>query len=866
MLRLTLTQMRRSTGRLLAAGLAIMLGTAFIAATLLGTAVIRDTTYSAVTAEIADADVVIGSGDELLTPDQLGDVRALPDVAVADGQVSLFGSLVAGGRQDWGDVRTVGSPGLSADTLHEGVLPTGRGEVALNASSADRLEVEVGDTLTMSTEIFLPAPAGAEDVPGYVDDELTVVGILENPSALIGFGSTVLVTPAQRDAWLDETGRELAFEQILVRAADGAAPAAVAADVAAELPTASVRTGEEYAQQALQDLTGQAYVLTAVILAFGALAMFVAAIVITNTFQVLVAQRTHTLALLRAVGATKRQVRRSVLTEALLLGVLAGVAGLALGTALAQGALWVLGAQDLPFPIPTSVTVTPAAVVVPVVTGAVVTVLAALSPARAATVVSPLAALRPPQPPDPRGASRLRLVASLVLVLGGGAMVAAAPLLARTGSLDEETAVLGGLALGIGGGIVSFAGVMLGMVFVVPTVVRALGGLARRVGGGTPARIATANAVRNPRRTAATATALVIGVTLVALMSTGAVSARASLDAMLRSQFPVDLVVTSSAWDPQTERTRELTPTQLETVERTENVAETLGVAEARATFPTANGEVEVEISLVDPQAAESVMRDDSVLEGLTDDTLLVGSAWARTTGLTDGQTATVGDAELTVVVGGTGSWAYAPLAQRDAIDPEAPVAELWVRLTGTDQGATITAVADRLTEAQAAAAVGDPDALYDTPYVDGPAAQREIFEQVVNTLLAIVVGLLAVAVVIALIGVANTLSLSVIERRRESALLRAMGLTRGQLRRMLAVEGVFLALAGVLIGAVLGLLYGWAGTAVLLGRSGELALAVPWGYLAAIVGVALLAGLAASVLPARSAVRTPPVAALAAE
>src|SRR5690606_29995903 len=127
---------------------------------------------------------------------------------------------------------------------------------------------------------------------------------------------------------------------------------------------------------------------------------------------------------------------------------------------------------------------------------------------------------------------------------------------------------------------------------------------------------------------------------------TGAVSARASLDAMLRSQFPVDLVVTSSAWDPQTERTRELTPTQLETVERTENVAETLGVAEARATFPTANGEVEVEISLVDPQAAESVMRDDSVLEGLTDDTLLVGSAWARTTGLTDGQTATVGDAE----------------------------------------------------------------------------------------------------------------------------------------------------------------------------------------------------------------------------
>src|SRR5690606_31196520 len=134
------------------------------------------------------------------------------------------------------------------------------------------------------------------------------------------------------------------------------------------------------------------------------------------------------------------------------------------------------------------------------------------------------------------------------------------------------------------------------------------------------------------------------------------------------------------------------------------------------------------------------------------------------------------------------------------------------------------------------------------------------------RSLLAFVVGLLGVAVVIALIGVANTLSLSVIERRRESALLRAMGLTRRQLRAMLGIEGVLLALTGVLIGIVLGLLYGWAGTAVLLGQTDELTIAVPWLHIAAIVLVAVLAGLAASVLPARSAVRTPPVAALATE
>ncbi|WP_324653614.1 ABC transporter permease [Georgenia sp. H159] len=866
MLRLTLTQMRRSTGRLVAAGLAIMLGTAFIAATLLGTAVIRDTTYSAVTAGIGDADVVVRSGEDLLTPEQLDEVRALPDVSVADGRVSISGSLVAGGRQDWSGVQSVGSPGLSAATVMEGVLPTARGEVALSASSAERLEVGIGDSLTISGDVYLPPPPGKEESEAFFEDEVTVVGLLQNPSALVGDGVSTLVTPSQRDAWVEQAGRELAFDEVLVRAADGASPESVSDAVSQVLPSADVRTGEAYAQQMLQDLTGQAYVLTAVVLAFGALAMFVAAIVITNTFQVLVAQRTHTLALLRAVGATKRQIRRSVLTEALILGVVAGLGGLVLGTALAQGALWVLAAQDLSFAVPENVTITATAVLVPVLTGALVTVLAAMSPARAATVVSPLAALRPPQPPDPRGASRLRVVASLLLLVVGGTMVAAAPFLAGSQAIDDESAVLGGLALGIGGGFVSFAGVMLGMVFVVPTVVRALGAVAQRLGGGTPARIATANAARNPRRTAATATALVIGVTLVALMSTGAVSARASLDALLRSEFPVDLVVTSSAWDPQTQRPGELTPAQLDVVERTEHVAETTEVHEAQATVDTSAGTVETGISLVDVQAAQDVMLDSSLLDGLEAGTLLVGSAWARDTGVTDGETVTVGDAELTVEFFGSGYTAYAPLALREAIDPEAPVTELWARLSGADHGATITAVADRLTEAQATTTADNPEAMYETPYVDGPAAQREVFEQVINTLLAIVVGLLAVAVVIALIGVANTLSLSVIERRRESALLRAMGLTRGQLRRMLAVEGVFLALAGVLIGAVLGLLYGWAGTAVMLGRSGELALAVPWVYLAAIVVVALLAGLAASVLPARSAVRTPPVAALAAE
>lgn len=863
MLRLTLTQMRRSGGRLVAAGLAIMLGTAFIAATFLGTSVIRDTTYLSVTADIGEADVVVHNVEDLITQEELADVRALPEVSVADGSLDVFASVAAGGRQDWAPLSAVGSPGLSTHEPVEGRLPTSSGEVALSSSTTERLELDLGDTVNLSADLWMLAGPDDEEPP-LLEDDLALVGVVEDPSVLTGGGTVALVTPDQRDAWVRAAGHDVGYHQLLVRAHGGTHPEDAAAAVGAALPDDVVQTGEEYAQETLSAITGQGYMLTAVVLAFGALAMIVAAIVITNTFQVIVAQRTHVLALLRAVGATRGQIRRSVLTEALLLGVLSGVAGLLLGVGLAMAALWVLGGADLPFPLPDSVRITPAVVLVPVITGALVTWLAALSPAHAATSVSPLAALRPPQPPDPRRSSRVRLAASLVLLVGGGLMVAAAPLLAANEGIDEETAMLGGLALGIVGGVVSFAGVMLGMVFVVPSVVRLLGGAGARLGGGTTARIATVNAVRNPRRTAATATALVIGVTLVTLMSTGAVSTRASLDSMLRAQYPVDMSVESTFWDPDTGQNTALTPSQVEAVRDAEGVVD---VAEVSATtLPLSDGGpsdryLEIPVTVVDRAAVADIMRDPTLFDGLSDTTVVAGPLWARDMTVEEGDQLTLGDGVVvTVVVADLGSEAYASTELAERLGQDVATTQLWARLQDAGSATTIRDVQDRLTEL----AAGDPDAS--TPLVTGPAAEREIFEQVVNTLLAIVVGLLAVAVVIALIGVANTLSLSVIERRRESALLRAMGLTRGQLRAMLAVEGVILALGGVCVGAVLGLVYGWAGTAVILGRSGDLSLAVPWGHLAAILGVAVLAGLAASVLPARSAVRTPPVAALAAE
>lgn len=878
MLRLTLAQMRRSTGRLVAAGLAIAIGTAFITATLLGTGMVRDTTRSAVTASIAHADVVISSPQKPLTDDHLADVRALPETGVADGRLSMHASLAAGGRQSWASVITVPSPGLEGEELLSGDLPRGAGEVAVNHSVVERLDLAVGDPIELSTEIRKPG-SDWEAVGTTVEDEVTLVGTLADASGLIGMGNTAMVTAAQQAAWMDAGGLAPMYDQLLVRTAPGTSPEQAASAVSALLPEASATTGAEYADALLADLIGQAYILTAVILAFGGLAMFVAAIVITNTFQVLIAQRTHTLALLRAVGATRPQIRRSVFTEAVLLGTLAGLTGLLLGVGLAQAALWVLQRQDLPFPLPEGLALSWPVILVPLLTGAVVTLLAASSPARAATAVSPLAALRPAQSPDPRGASRPRLVLTSVLLLLGGAMVAVAPFLSSADALDEETAVFGGLALGLLGGLISFTGVMLGMVFLAAPMVRLIGRILGRFGGGPATRIATANAARNPRRTAATATALVIGVTLVTLVSTGAVSARASLDLLLRDQYPVDVVVESMAWDPETGQPASLTEGQIETVRATEGVSEVLEIPAASALLGVAGGSSELGVTLtgLDQETLADVARSPEKFADVVPGTAVIGSALARELDLTtgsdirlapdSGSATAVGDSaddvvELTVAVADLGpQWSvYVTPDVVGSIDPRAATTVVWARLTeDADQVRTINAVEDQLTDLSATA-----DA--DTPYITGPAAERAMFEQVIDTLLAIVTGLLGVAVVIALIGVANTLSLSVIERRRESALLRAMGLTRHQLRRMLAVEGVFLAMVGVLVGLVAGLLYGWAGTGVLLGRADQIALAVPWAHVAAIVVIAVLAGLTASVLPGRRAARTPPVAALAAE
>jgi putative ABC transport system permease protein len=652
--------------------------------------------------------------------------------------------------------------------------------------------------------------------------------------------------PSDATAWSGYTNLTQATRTFLVAKAPGASADDVRAAVqGATKADVRVLTRDEAATESIDRNTGDGHVLVAIVLGFAAIALLVAALVIANTFQVLVAQRTRTLALLRCVGAGKAQLRGSVLLEAGVLGAGASAVGIATGIGLAQAALVALKHAQLDVPLPPTVHVTPAVVLVPFLVGTVVTLLASLVPAQAATRVSPIAALRPVEAPvAPLRSGGVRLWLAGLLAIGGALGLAGA--IAMGHAVSGSTLIA--LGLGVVSGAASFVGVLLGAVYWLPRCVTLVGSALSR--SGVAARLAVANTARNPRRTAATSTALLIGVTLVAMMATGAASARASTDHQLDSQYPVDMEAASDAALP---------ADAARIVAGLDGVRDVVAMRGAHLRV----GSEPLPVYAPVEGDVHDVVRDGSIASELTDGVVLLPTSSGSKPGhqpavLLDPQTGqpVKGAATRTVDAVRSTLGGFEGLTTRatlESIAPHAATTGLWIRLSS---GADPALVQDALESAL-------PSVTLD---VRSGAADRLRYANVIDTLLAIVVGLLAVAVLIALVGVANTLSLSVLERRRESATLRAIGLTRGRLRWTLGIEGMLIAGVGAVLGVALGLVYGWAGAAVVLGNTGDLTLAVPWQRLTGAVLVAVVAGLLASVLPARSAVRTPPVAALAVE
>ncbi|WP_304502162.1 ABC transporter permease [Brachybacterium sp. FME24] len=717
--------------------------------------------------------------------------------------------------------------------LDEGVPAASETEIVLDAGAADALGVGIGDEVTLPAESSMTG----QEVP------FTVVGIAPAAEgAVFGGNSRILVSEANAELLLGPTVGTVT-ETWLASVPEGADPAEVAASAGSDDLT--VRTVEEAEEEAAGSVMSDFAALGMMLAVFVVIALFTSAVVIANTFAVTIAQRTRSLALLRTLGATRAQVRGVVLRESLAVGVIGAVVGMIGGHLVVQAALaaadamgWLESLMLVPF--------SPLSVLLPIVAGVAITLAASLAPMRSATKVAPLQALRPVPPSQRRGLG-VQGILGLVAIVLGIVVMAGGTALALSGSATI------GILLAMVGGVVSFTGVLLSLVIVTRPLSALVGRVMGRI-GGLPARVASANVARNPRRSAATIAALLIGTTLMTMMAVGARTAEATLTSELDSRRPIDLVVSGEEM-PQ---------------DAVEQIAAITGMD---STYAAARGDVPVGVAEpmtlfgMSPEAVRETSHRPEMADDLVDGVVLLGQERSERFGVTDGQVLEIEGAdgaahELRVQVDANLQMSLVTPATLEQLlgDRATPV----VVADFADPGTAERADVDALSLVSAVDEVTSGDGYVDTS-ADFGGAEREAYAQILTILLGITLALLAVAVLVALVGVANTLSLGVIERTGENALLRALGTTRRQMRAMLAWEGVLLALVGAALGIVIGSVYGMLGINALLGSEYPVSITIPWGQVALVLGLAILAGAVASVLPGRAAARTAPAAALAA-
>lgn len=841
MLRVAFSQFQSHSRRFIAVGLAVMLSVAFLSTTLMMGASTRASLGASLGEAYSKAGLIATPDTGTFNDAALAAVRAVPGVTEAYGRMEAYTEFTAGGQEVFAQARNLAPMALETAAVTDGALPESADGVAVDRAAAARYGLRVGDSLT------LRAPGGTTTVA------MTVTGILRGsndpftsalPQIVAGTPAVSALAAGARDP---QGGTGAGYGTIQLALASGTDAATTSKNVLAALTGvgagAQVKTADEQVTAQVAMMTGGQDELTIILLAFAGVALIVSGLVVTNTFAVLVAQRTRELALLRCLGACRSQVRNSVLAEALVVGLVSSAAGVLAAVALMAALIGWAGTQpDMAF---ATMAVPSSSVIAGLAVGTFLTLGAALVPAKAATAVAPLAALRPA---DDAGIGNRR--GRVRLVLGLAALALGIPLLAL-----GAAGVM--LVVAFAGGVLSFVGVLLCATLFVPQLVGLAGRLASPA--GVPGKLAALNAVRNPARTSVTAAALLIGVTLVSLMMTGAATARQAFDDALAGTYPVDMAITGGA----------LTALERDAAARIDGVA-------TAALLPVAGtmaGEgMDSPVYALDAAEAGRLLRDTTITlepgriylpEGSPAGSVEVNGAAGRATleavVLRTRNIPALVSTDTARQSGLTGS-GVAPTdsARTDGTGPAASA--VWLRLADAPGGAPLSA--DRIKDIQSAVAQA---AGVSAGAVSGAAIERVTFNEVIDVLLLVVTGLLGVAVLIALIGVANTLSLSVLERTRENSLLRALGLTKGQLRGMLALEAALVAGVAAVIGAVLGSVYGWLGARSALGSLAEVTPSVPWLQLLGVLAVAVVAGLLASVIPARRAARLSPVQGLAA-
>lgn len=868
---ITIKMMKKNMKMLVPAGIAILIGTAFIACTFLFGNTLNDTLRTQLTAQYAQANYIIQSTSAMSGSDTMptvGDVKT-KQINTTDGVKSTYIQQMLPVNASTGDKSaTLLAINASSDDrllpvkMAKGHQPTGDGQIALPSKLADQLSVNIGDKVTLAAN-YGSGISGSDSV------ELTVCGFTEDTNgaygsyggaAVIGDNTMAKLQGADSESDLMFTGMTLDIDE---SKADAAVPA-----IRKLLPEGySIETRQKAGDEALKSLSQSGTnAVTVFLMCFGILAMFVAALVIANTFQVLVAQRRRTLALLRTIGAQKGQLYRSVIGEAAILGLIASALGIAFGSAIMaivvhSHALASLGMNG-------GLVFTWQVFVIPLVFGVVMTMLASIGSARSATRVTPLEALRPIEVSDnkragiARGATGFLLIA-LGLVLTVGAVMMLRSALTSSSDLSDGYSTM--LLAAIAGCALIFIGLVITAAFWMPLLMRLGGAFAALF--GPAAKIAHANIQKNPRRVASTGVALLIGVTLVSCIGTGAACAKQTMNNTLDTHYSVDMVAKGS----------KLSKSTADKIAKIDGVKTTLYAPIARGSVTVGGEERSATlIGVSDTATLSKVLRAD--LGGVS---LGEGKALAPTYSAFTGKVLSFKNGQVSFTASddsGSGEASSAntltfSVIQRDYRNVDTDVSvTLFVnesyfqsKQVQADGHMLLAAVdtsnasaVDIITKAQTAIGESAGSSL------SGPIAERVQWNQIVDTMLALLIALLAVAVLIALIGVANTLSLSVIERTRESATLRAIGMTRGQLRWSLAVESLVISLVAGIAGEILGIAFGWVGSYMVLSLYSDTAFISDWKLNLIVLVVAAVAALLASVFPARRAVKTPPVEALA--
>ncbi|GAA4115403.1 ABC transporter permease [Enteractinococcus coprophilus] len=842
MWKLAISQLKSHPRRYVAVLLAITLGTMFLAGSLLVTSSAKETTKQMLGATYANADLLItAEQDAYLDPesafyDQVGWLEHPGDLETISGVAEVYPLLQVGtglvlpedsARRGSFDAdadfllatNTPDDTSLLSTPITAGTLPRGDTEIAVDTTAAERHELTVGDTVTLR---------------GLIEDdetEFTVSGIVDTSGDPTAIGAmAAYLTPSALAAF---TGDDPIYTMGLVRV-DGDLDAVLQQITTALSGVATVNTPEVQISESLINKLGFD-AITVVLGSFAAIALLVMMLVINNTFSVLVAQRTRQYALQRVLGATRAQIRKSVLAETLLIGIIGSVIGIVAAIGLIFGLIilaqrWVARAT---FAID-------ATLLWVLLAGVLITVVAAWAPASKAMRVSPLAAMRPvPAVTVGSQAGIVRLVLGALALIGGTAVMLL-------------FAFHGDIGMAILGGAISFLGALLLGVLFVPAVVYGLGWALRPI--GVPGKMAQLNSVRNRSRTAATATALIIGTTLVAMILTGGRTVQENTDQLLATSFPVDVYAELSDIDPADSQRLE---------ETTRAVATTPGVAAAVPLTPVATTVDQGEhVMAGDPKriAQISAALTEQDAAALADPgTVLVSNRYDYET-LT-AQTSQ-GPVELDAVQSELSSVtaivSTATAAAWDA-EPLGP-AVAWIAVDDPEMSATD--MQDLITSMASNAEVSAGN-------FESPLIIRATYQQIIGTVMLTVVGLLAISVLIAFVGVANTLALSALERTRENSLLRALGLTKRGLRAMLSWEAVLICAVGAILGCALGMFYGWVGsvaifTPILEDQADTLAVSLPWAAIIGIIGTAVLAGLIASVAPSHRAAKLSPVEGLA--